>query len=94
MLDVHKVTGFAGEPKGNEGQPIIWVNPESLDQYTFPAANQPIIKALTLPRVCAITGAFQSLDDFSEKFSRLCAYKHKMVQLRINYFSFAQHTNC
>jgi 8-oxo-dGTP diphosphatase len=91
LLDVHKVTNFSGEPKGNEGQPVAWVNPESLSQYTFPAANQPIIQAVMLPRFCAITGSFESLNDFAEKFSRLVSYQHKMVQLRIENFSLNQH---
>lgn len=92
LLDVHKVTHFSGEPKGNEGQPVVWVSPESLSQYAFPAANQPIIQAVMLPRFCAITGAFRSLNDFTEKFSRLFSYQHKMVQLRIEKFSLKQHS--
>lgn len=91
LLDVHKVTRFSGEPKGNEGQPVVWVNSELLSQYAFPAANQPIVQAIMLPRLCAITGVFQSLNDFTEKFSRLESYRHKMVQLRIEKFSLKQH---
>jgi len=52
LLDVHKITRFSGEPKGNEGQPVRWVNPEILSEYAFPAANQPIIQAIRLPRFC------------------------------------------
>jgi 8-oxo-dGTP diphosphatase len=91
LLDVHKVTCFSGEPKGNEGQPVRWVNPEFLSEYAFPAANQPIIQAVRLSRFCAITGSFDSLNDFTEKFSRLVSSKRKMVQLRIKDFSLQQH---
>ncbi len=91
LLDVHKITRFSGEPKGNEGQPVRWVNPEILSEYAFPAANQPIIQAIRLPRFCAITGSFESSNDFTEKFTRLISYRHKMVQLRIKDFSLKQH---
>ena len=91
LLDVHKVTCFSGEPKGNEGQPVRWVNPEFLSEYAFPAANQPIIQAVRLSRFCAITGSFDSLNDFTEKFSKLVSSKRKMVQLRIKDFSLQQH---
>lgn len=91
LLDVHKVTRFSGEPKGNEGQPVRWVNPEFLSEYAFPAANQPIIQAIRLSRFCAITGSFESLKDFTEKFSKLISYENKMVQLRIDNFSLEQH---
>jgi 8-oxo-dGTP diphosphatase len=92
LLDVHKVTVFSGNPKGNEGQPILWVDPLSLTEYAFPEANHPIIKAIGLPRRCAITGAFKSLEDFSEKFSKLVSLECKMVQLRIENFSSTQHS--
>ena len=46
LLDVWCVTEFAGKPVGNEGQPLCWVKVEQLQDYPFPAANQPIIKAV------------------------------------------------
>lgn len=46
LLDVWLVTGFAGEPRGNEGQPIVWVAVSELANYDFPAANQAIVEAL------------------------------------------------
>ena len=45
---VFKVTAFSGIPEGREGQPVRWVGVESLDNFTFPAANLPIISALRL----------------------------------------------
>lgn len=55
LLDVWLVTDFSGEPKGQEGQPLEWVPLSQLTKYAFPAANAPIVSALTLPRVMAIT---------------------------------------
>ena len=46
VLDVWCVTEFSGEPRGVEGQPLQWVEPSDLTTYAFPAANEPIIKAV------------------------------------------------
>ena len=46
FLDVWLVTDFAGAPYGREDQPVCWVTPETLVEYQFPEANQPIIEAL------------------------------------------------
>lgn len=91
FLDVHKVTRFSGEPKGNEGQPIKWVNPSELDEHEFPAANRPIIKAIALPRKMAVTGTYNSLQDFEKKFNAVVSSGIKLIQLRINNFSLGSH---
>jgi 8-oxo-dGTP diphosphatase len=46
LLDVWLVTAFTGEPHGNEGQPVRWVDVAALNNYTFPAANAPIVAAV------------------------------------------------
>ena len=46
FLDVWEVSQFSGCARGNEGQPIIWVPVNQLDDYQFPEANQPIIEML------------------------------------------------
>jgi len=46
LLDVWLVRGFSGNARGCEGQPIAWVPLSQLEDYTFPAANQPIIESL------------------------------------------------
>ena len=50
LLDVWHVTAFDGEAYGREQQPIRWVSAESLSQYAFPEANQPILSALSARR--------------------------------------------
>ena len=45
-LDVHRVTRWSGEPRGLEGQPLAWQRPEKLRNWTFPAANRPILERL------------------------------------------------
>ena len=45
-LDVHCVTRWSGEPRGLEGQPLAWQQPEELRDRAFPAANRPILERL------------------------------------------------
>lgn len=49
-LHVYRVDQFAGTPQGREGQPLHWVPIHQLDQYAFPDANAPIVRAAQLPR--------------------------------------------
>ena len=55
LLDVWRVDAFAGTAVGCEGQAIEWVAIENLGDYRFPAANNPIIKAVSLPDCYLIT---------------------------------------
>ena len=45
-LQVWRVTAYAGEPHGREGQPLVWALPTELGHFAFPAADQPILAAL------------------------------------------------
>ena len=45
-LDVHRVTRWSGEPRGLEGQPLAWQQPEELRDWAFPAANRSILERL------------------------------------------------
>jgi 8-oxo-dGTP diphosphatase len=54
-LDVWEVTDFAGTAHGREGQACRWVRPYELNDYTFPAANRPIVTAAQLPSTYLIT---------------------------------------
>ena len=45
-LDFWKVTGFDGDPVGNEGQPIEWVETDNLGNYPFPEANQAVVDSI------------------------------------------------
>ncbi|MEK1904322.1 MAG: Nudix family hydrolase [Pseudomonas sp.] len=55
LLDVWEVSSFTGEPHGVEGQPLAWATPRELEDYEFPAANQPIVTAARLPDRYLIT---------------------------------------
>ena len=45
-LHVFMVNEFLGEPQGLEGQTLRWVTVSELDDYSFPDANVPIVRAL------------------------------------------------
>jgi len=45
-LDVYIVSGFSGKPEGMEGQEVRWIAVSDIHDYSFPAANEPIVKAL------------------------------------------------
>ena len=55
LLDVWRVDRVNGVPRGLEGQQIQWVPVDQLQSYPFPAANLPIIKAVSLPEYYLIT---------------------------------------
>lgn len=54
-LEVVRVHRFEGRPRGMEGQPLRWMPAGLLHTLDFPAANRPIIQALTLPDRVLIT---------------------------------------
>lgn len=46
VLEFWSVTEFSGTPVGKEGQQTQWVDAAKLEEYDFPEANQPVVKAL------------------------------------------------
>ncbi|MDX1636238.1 MAG: 8-oxo-dGTP diphosphatase MutT, partial [Marinobacter sp.] len=60
FLDVWQTDTAAGEAEGREGQPVSWLALAQLQDEDFPAANRAIIRALRLPSVYAVTGAFEN----------------------------------
>ena len=55
LLDVWEVLEFSGAAHGKEGQECRWIDIDELEQFSFPAANKPILKAVQLPAVYTIT---------------------------------------
>ena len=45
-LEVFMVCDFNGQACGREGQEIIWVTLQQLNQYDFPIANQPVVQTI------------------------------------------------
>ena len=83
LLEVRDVTAFNGIPVGREGQEVLWMETTRLRSIEFPAANQPILKALCLPDLVAITGDFKDLADFAARIERALSRGAGMVQVRL-----------
>ncbi len=82
ILDVWNITRFQGRPFGREGQEVKWVCVRDLSQYAFPVANIPIIKAVTLPSLVAVTGVFLNERDFIFRVARAIDRGAGLIQLR------------
>ena len=88
-LHVFSVETYSGAVKSGEGQPFLWVNPEDLVNYAFPAANRPIIAATRLPHYYAI------LDDYDPTLLLINLMKMldkgiKLIQARLKTLSVAE----
>jgi 8-oxo-dGTP diphosphatase len=82
-LHVHKILSCKGSASGLEGQEVRWLPLDELSGYSFPEANRPIIKALSLPDKYCITGQFDDDRDFSERLTASLASGIRLVQLRL-----------
>lgn len=82
LLDTWTVSDIEGEPRGNEGQEVKWVEPESLTHLSFPPANVPIVRAVQLPHCYMITGRFDHPDDLFRKVDASLASGVKLIQFR------------
>lgn len=84
LLDVHRVTEYAGEPIGLEGQPLAWVAPEDLHRYPMPAADRPIVAAIRLPEAYVITPPDPGEpDQFVASLKMVLRRGCRLVQLRL-----------
>ena len=82
VLDTWWASDLKGTPRGNEGQEIKWVEPETLRDIEFPPANGPIINAALLPTRYMVTGPFSSSAEVIEKVSRRLDDGVKLIQFR------------
>jgi 8-oxo-dGTP diphosphatase len=94
LLDVHRVTAFAGDPGGHEGQPMAWVHPDDMAPEIFPAADRPVISALRLPELYLITGEDPGVPDrFLDRLSRALSGGIRLVQLRAHALGNAEYAD-
>ncbi|HQQ75392.1 MAG TPA: thiamine phosphate synthase, partial [Pseudomonadales bacterium] len=63
LLDVWRVTDFSGAAQGCEGQKVLWVPQQQLNNYQFPPANRAILTALQLSERLLITGKFSDTEE-------------------------------
>lgn len=83
LLDVFRVDIFEGDAHGREGQPLEWVEPERLNQFSFPEANYSIIRSVQLPDHYLITpDPGQDQYGFLVQLERCLQKGIRLVQLR------------
>lgn len=70
-LHFRDVSAWRGLPVGREGQQVEWFAVDELPGLTFPAANQPVVTAITLPPLLAIAPDTYSLDELLAAIKRL-----------------------
>lgn len=87
FLDVYKVTKFAGDAQGKEGQAIRWIEKQELLNFKFPAANRSIINATQLPSRYLITPE----PDFDDR-ARFLDHIEKRISQGINLLQFRAKT--
>lgn len=83
VLDIWRVRGFSGEARGCLGQPVRWVNPATLPELEFPAANRYIVSAARLPvHYPIIDNAAGDLAAMRRQLQRLADNGFSLIQLR------------
>jgi len=77
------VTNWRGEPRGREGQQLAWQHLDAMTISPLLAANAPVIRALRLPEIYAITHAAAFGEtEFLGRLERAVDNGLAMVQLR------------
>ncbi len=89
LLDVWEVWAWDGKPYGREAQEVTWLREDALCEFDFPAANAPIITALSLPRVCLITPEPYAKRAFLDDLELSLQHGVSLVQLRAKNLSYA-----
>jgi 8-oxo-dGTP diphosphatase len=83
LLDVWMVNEYLGQPFGREQQPLQWVLPNLLDTYNLPAADNPILKALSLAKYYVILDADnKSISELHKQIERNVANQCSLFLLR------------
>lgn len=96
-LHFFMVRSWSAEPHGKEGQNLVWQNPQQLTVEPVLPANTPILKALTLPAIYAISNLaetseavfFEQLQSALDKGLRLIQLREKQLAMT-DLQSFAQ----
>ena len=84
VLDVYRVGVWRGKPHGKEGQALAWTPGYKLGDYTMPAADLPVIAALTQPEHYLLTPATAGpLRGFADELRLALAQGARCIQLRM-----------
>ncbi len=87
-LHFYMVTQWQGEPQSVEGQKLSWQDPTKLTVTPLLPANIPVIAALALPDVLAITNLAEVGETlFFSQLEMALANGLKLIQIREKYLS-------
>ncbi len=82
-LSFFRVTEWRGEPHPHEGQQFSWHQPGEVAIAPVLPANAPILRALELPALCAISNAAElGTEDFLRRLEHRLDQGLRLVQLR------------
>lgn len=81
-LHFRRVVKWRGEPHGKEDQRLAWQSTRDLTVSPLLPANGPILRALDLPPVYAITHAAQWGGNFIDRLEMALAQGLRLVQVR------------
>ncbi|MEO8418875.1 MAG: Nudix family hydrolase [Methylophilaceae bacterium] len=82
------VRRWTDEPHGREGQQLVWQSPANLTVSPMLPANEPILSALTLPSVYAITNLAEMGEAvFFAQLNKALDCGLRLIQVREKYLS-------
>jgi 8-oxo-dGTP diphosphatase len=82
-LHFFRVVTWQGEPHGRETQQLSWQRLSEISVAPILPANAPILRALSLPKVYAISNAAAlGCDDFMLRLERACQNGLRLLQVR------------
>lgn len=83
-LRLFTVAAWSGQPRGLEGQRLRWVAPQAMPQLEMPAADRPIVRALSLSPRYAIApeaGAVGGLRAVADWVDQALEAGHRLFRL-------------
>ena len=82
-LYFHRVSSWHGTPHGREGQRLAWQRPEAATVAPLLPANEPILRALALPAVYAISAAGKlGVQEFLRRLNAALERGVRLIQVR------------
>ena len=81
-LNFFRVRDWRGELHGRENQQLSWQLPERADVAPMLPPNAPILRALSLPDVMAISAAGEHIDAFWPRYRAALERGVRLIQLR------------
>ena len=85
-LCFHRVMRWSGEPHGRENQQLSWQSAERVDVAPLLPANGPVLRALSLPPVYAISNVAElGRENFMQRLEQALQNGLRLIQVREKY---------